>query len=63
MTENRPNALPFTVVVERERETRWMAVFKERVREDEQPRLGTIYVNKAAVGDAQRLTITVTEDA
>lgn len=58
---NDRNTLPCTVTVEREKETRWMVRFKERIGADEQPRVGTIYLNKALVGNATRLTVTIVE--
>jgi hypothetical protein len=61
MTMTSKTTLPFTIEVERERETRWMVCFKERIAQNEQPRLGTVYVNKGVVGNLQRLTITVAD--
>lgn len=57
------NTLPCTVTVEREKETRWMVRFKERLGENEQPRVGTVYLNKALAGNATRLTVTISEGA
>lgn len=55
------NKLPFVVEVERDQEKRWMCTFKERVDPQDQPRLGTVYVAKDMVGNAQRLKITIEE--
>lgn len=59
MTSNRNSALPCTVEVERERETRFMVRFKERIAETESPRLGTVYIAKNIAGNAKRLRIII----
>jgi len=59
---SKTNGLPCTVIVDREKETRWMIRFKERMNPNEQPRVGTIYLNKALVGNAKQLSVTIVED-